>query len=104
MDPITLAIIAALSAGAASGVTDATKKAVVDGYEGLKALVKSKFSGNTDVIDAVDKLQAKPDSPGRRGILAEELKAINAAGDPELLGAAQSLLEMIRGLPKGEQH
>jgi hypothetical protein len=38
MDPVTVAIIAAISAGSTSGVTDATKKAIVDGYEGLKAV------------------------------------------------------------------
>jgi len=33
---LTAAIIAALSAGAASGATDVAKKAVVEGYDGLK--------------------------------------------------------------------
>jgi hypothetical protein len=104
MDPVTVAIIAALSAGAKSGVTDAAKKAIVDGYEGLKALLKKKFGSNSDVADAIDKLQAKPDSPGRRETVAEELKAANADAQPELLCAAESLLELIKALPQGEQH
>src|SRR5437763_585877 len=102
MDPITLAIVAALSAGAASGATDVAKKAIVDGYEVLKTLLKKKFGDNSDATDAINKLQAKPDSPARRETLAEELKAVNAAADPELLHAAQSLLELVKALPQGE--
>ena len=101
MEPITAAIIAALTAGAASGVTEAAKKAISDGYSGLKALINKKLGGNRDVTDAIEKLQTKPESPGRRQTLAEELKATNASADPELLGAAQSLLELIKALPQG---
>jgi hypothetical protein len=104
MEPITAAIIAALTAGAASGVTEAAKKAISDGYSGLKALINKKFGGKSDVTDAIEKLQAKPESPGRQQTLAEELKATNASADPELLSAAQSLLELIKTLPQGEQH
>jgi hypothetical protein len=104
MEPITAAIIAALTAGAASGVTEAAKKAISDGYSGLKALINKKFGGKSDVTDAIEKLQVKPESPGRQQTLAEELKAINASADPELLGVAQSLLELIKAVPQGEQH
>ena len=104
MEPITAAIIAALTAGAASGITEAAKKAISDGYSGLKALINKKFGGKSDVTDAIEKLQAKPESPGRQQTLAEELKAINASADPELLGAAQSLLELIKAVPHGDQH
>ena len=39
MDPVSVAIISALSAGATGAATDVAKKAIVDGYEGLKALL-----------------------------------------------------------------
>jgi hypothetical protein len=104
MEPITAAIIAALTAGAASGLTEAAKKVISDGYSGLKALINKKFGAKSDVTDAMEKLQAKPESPGRQQTLAEELKATNATADPELLGAAQSLLELIKAVPQGEQH
>jgi hypothetical protein len=104
MEPITTAIIAALTAGAISGVTEAAKKAISDGYSGLKALIHKKFGSKTDVTDAIAKLEAKPDSPGRQQTLAEELRAANASADSELLGAANSLLELIKALPQGEQH
>jgi hypothetical protein len=104
MEPISAAIFAALTAGAISGATESAKKAISDGYSGLKALLQKKFSSKTEVTDAIAKLEAKPDSPGRQQTLAEELKATNASADPELVGAAQSLLELIKALPQGEQH
>jgi hypothetical protein len=104
MEPISTAIIAALTAGALSGVTESAKKAISDGYSGLKALLHKKFGGKPEVTDAIAKLEAKPDSPGRQQTLAEELKATNVSADPELVGAAQTLLELINALPQGEQH
>ncbi len=104
MDPVTTAIIAAVSCGAASGVNDAAKKAIGDSYEGIKAVIKRRFGSASDAADAMEKLEAKPDSQGRRETLAEELKSINAAADRELLSAAQSLLELIKSLPRGEQY
>ena len=104
MEAITTAIIAALTAGAASGLTEAAKKSISDGYSGLKGLIKKKFGGESGVADAIEKLEAKPESAGRRQTLTEELTATDAAADSELLGAAQSLLELVRALPQGEQH
>jgi hypothetical protein len=103
-DTITTAIVAGLSAGAITGATDTAKKAIADGYEGLKSLIKKKFGGDSDAVEAIDKLEAKPDSDGRKQTLTEELKAVNAVSDPELATAAQSLLELIRVLPQGEKH
>ena len=104
MDPLTTSIIAAITAGAATGATDVAKKAIADGYDALKGLIKKKFGGNSQVVDAMDKLQAKPDSAGRRETLAEEIREIKAAEQPELLAAAGSLLELIKAMPNGEQH
>ena len=104
MDPVSTAIIAALSAGAASGVTDAAKQAMVDAYHGLKALISKRFGSDSEVGNAIEKLQAKPDSDGRKQTLAEELKAVNAAAEPDLVTAAQSLLALIKALPQGEPH
>lgn len=104
MEPITTAVIAALTVGTASGVTETAKTAISDGYAGLKALISQKCGSKSEVSEAIDRLQAKPDSPGRQQMLAEELKASDASADPEIMGAAQSLLELIKALPKGEQH
>ena len=103
-DILTNAIVAAISAGAVTGATDTAKSAIADAYEGLKSLVKKKFGHDSDAAEAIDKLEAKPESGARKEVLAEELKAVNSASDPELVSAAQSLLSLIKALPQGEKH
>jgi hypothetical protein len=103
-DIIANAVIAAISAGAVAGATDTAKSAIADAYNGLTSLIKTKFGHDSDVGEAIDRLHAKPDSDGKKQVLTEELKAVNAASDPELVSAAQSLLSLIKALPQGEKH
>jgi len=98
------AIVSALSAGAASAATDASKKAVADAYDGLKSLIRRRFGAGSEAAAAIDKLEAKPDSEGRRQTLAEELSTVQAGSDRELLSAAQALLDLVRALPPGGQN
>jgi hypothetical protein len=104
MDPITAAIIAALTAGALSGLTDTSRKLIADAYAGLKSLLLKKFGGQSPVVQSVTNLEAKPESPNRQGVLQEEVQAAKADQDPDLLQAAQALLEQIKAQPGGEQH
>ncbi|AQH05297.1 hypothetical protein A9R05_40405 (plasmid) [Burkholderia sp. KK1] len=101
MDPITTAIIAAVAAGASGEVT---KKTIAESYDGLKALLKKRFGGDSDVAQAVDMLEEKPDAKGRRQTVEDALVAVNAGDEPELLAAAQVLLDQIKSQPGGEQH
>ncbi len=103
-DLVANAILAALTAGAASGATDTAKQAIADAYAGLKSLIKKKLGGNSEAAVAVDKLEANPASEGRQKTLSEELESAKAATDPELASAAQDLLALIRALPQGEKH
>ena len=103
-ESIANAITAALTAGAVTGATDTAKKAIADSYEGLKSLIKAKLGAHSEAAEAIDKLEAKPASVARRETLSEELSDADAASDPELASAAQSLLELIRALPQGEKH
>ena len=58
MDPVTFtAIVAALSAGVATGVGKVVESAVVDAYQGLKATLRRRFGDDGDVVQAVDKLE-----------------------------------------------
>jgi hypothetical protein len=91
MDPITGAIVAALGTLA--------EPAVKDAYAGLKALIVRKFGREAEVTKAVETLEAKPDSPGRRAALEEEIAAAAAAKDQELLGLARALAERARRPP-----
>jgi hypothetical protein len=81
MDPITAAIVAALGAGAISGLAETSKTALADAYHGLKDLLVKKFGTKSDVVQAIAHLEAKPDSAGRQGTLQEEIRAINAEQD-----------------------
>ena len=103
-EAITSAIVAALSAGVATGATDTAKEAITDAYDGLKSIIKKKFGSDSEAVHAIDKLEAKPDSEGRKLTLSEELETIDAGSDPELITAAQTLIELIRALPRGETH
>jgi hypothetical protein len=88
MDPITTALIA--------GVAKLAEPAVKDGYEGLKALLKRKFGEKSEVIAAVESVEQKPESAGRRETLAEEVLAVKAPEDPEIVAAAQALVGTIQ--------
>jgi hypothetical protein len=107
MDPVTTAIIAAVEAGAHSAAGDVAKKALVDCYDGLKELLKKKFGGASDVAQAVDKLEGKPDAKGRRQTVQDELEAVNAGADADLCKAAQELqvlLDQLKPTTRAEQH
>lgn len=96
MDPITTAIVAALAAGALSGLTETSKAGITDAYQALKKLLTTKFGAKSQVLQAVDHLEAKPASAARQGGLAEEMVAVQAAQDSEVLAAATHLLTLTQ--------
>jgi hypothetical protein len=100
MDPLTI-LVTALVTGAAEKLKPTAGKAVEEAYEGLKALLLRKFGDKEDVSDAVDKVEGKPGSQAREGLLKEELEAAGAHEDEELLAAAKALLEQAD--PQGAQ-
>jgi hypothetical protein len=103
-DAVANAIVAALSAGAVGGATEAGKKAVADAYDSLKSLILKRFGSGSEAAVAIEKLEAKPESEGRRATLGEELQSVDAASDPELVSAAQALLALVRALPQSESN
>src|SRR5204863_3647623 len=96
MDPITTAIVAALSAGATSGLTDTAKAAITDSYSKLKTLVTKKCGASSDIVQAIGKLEAKPQSQGRQETLQEEITAVHIEQDDEIFTAAKHLLTLIQ--------
>jgi uncharacterized iron-regulated protein len=104
MDPITMAIGAALLAGAVEGVTDVAKTGIVEAYKGLKALIQSKFGQDSDVVKAVERLEDAPDSASRANTLQQQVAASKADQDAEIVKAAQDLLDKVNAHPGGASY
>ncbi|MDQ3606970.1 MAG: hypothetical protein M3418_12400, partial [Gemmatimonadota bacterium] len=84
MDPISI-IVAALAAGAAAGLKSNAEKVVADAYEGIKALIKRRYSR----VDLTP-IETKPESEKKRESVAEDLEEAGAAEDLELLDQAKA--------------
>jgi hypothetical protein len=105
MDPITFtAIVAALSAGVATGAGKVVETALMDAYQGLKKTLTRKFGEDSEVLDAVDKPEQKPNSEARVALLQEEVETARVDQDPEVRKAAQELLDRVQAQPGGELH
>ena len=92
MDPVTL-IVTALAAGAASALQDGASAAVKDAYARLKALAKKRFADRPKGELVLAEHHAAPqmwEAP-----LAAELSAVGAAGDADLVAAAQALMNLV---------
>ena len=101
MDPITAAILAALGTGALSSVSKLGQEAVLDAYDGLKKLIRRRFGDAGEVARAVDDLEAHPDSDARKAVVDETMRTANVAADPDIVSAANAVLESVRALPGG---
>jgi tetratricopeptide (TPR) repeat protein len=96
IDPITTAISAALDAGALSGLTQMSTTAIKDAYQALKGLLSKKFGARSNVVRAIAHLEARPESAGRQAGLAEEITAVQAEQDSEVLATATHLLTLVQ--------
>lgn len=103
MDPVTTAIVAAVSAGAVAGATKVGENVVLDGYSKLKEALGKKFGEKSKVMKAVQELETNPSSAARKAVVDEELTSAKASQDAELLKAAQELLKVIKARPGGKQ-
>jgi hypothetical protein len=103
MDPITTAVLAGIAAGATGGVTEVGKQTLVDAYTGLKRLIQRKFGADSDVAEAVEKLEQNPDSQARRGVLAEEVTSTGADKDAEIVQAAAQVQAQVQQHPRAQQ-
>ncbi len=104
MDPITTAIVAALTIGATSGITDTAKTMISDAYQGLKGVLHKKFGRDSSLVKSVEVLEAKPEAVGRQQTLDEEIIDAHANQDQDILQAAQQLLNLVQTQQGGERH
>jgi hypothetical protein len=98
MDPITAALVAAIAAGA----TEVGKTAVVDAYNGVKALIQRKF-GQTELPLAIENLEKRPESKGRQETVKEEIEMAKADKDPEIIKEIEKLQEVIQQMPNVQE-
>jgi hypothetical protein len=87
-------VVAALVAGAATGVGDSASAAVRDGYEGLKSLTRRALrrAATAEELSVVEAGLVDPER--HREMLAEVLSAADVDGDEELVAAARWVLEL----------
>jgi hypothetical protein len=94
MEPITAALVAAISAGAAAAGKEAATQAVKDAYAALKAWLHSHHPGVS-----IDQLEQQPESKARQLVITEDLERARASGDTELVRLARTLVEVIQTQP-----
>ena len=102
MEPISFTAIVAFLGYKAAGET--VSEAVRDAYHALKEKLSSSLGDESEVVEAVDMLERRPDSEARKGVLQEEIHSTAVDQDPEIREIAQSLLNRIESQPGGEQH
>ena len=98
MDPITIAIITAVSAGVTSG---AAKEATIDAYKAIKNAIKSKFGSDSKVSKAITTLEEDPESKGQQLVLSEQMEAQGVAKDPGIVIIADRLAKALKGTEAG---
>ncbi|NJK67510.1 MAG: hypothetical protein HC941_14150 [Microcoleus sp. SU_5_3] len=95
MDPITTAFVTTLTIPVAKDI-------ITDGYQALKAALKKKFGSESDLVDAIEKLEKKPDSEARKAAVQEEVETAKVNDDPEIVKLAQDLLNKLKEQPGGQ--
>ena len=95
MDPITAALVSALTAGLVSGVTKIGEGLVGDAYQALKTALGKKFGKKNKVTQAVKELESDPGSVRAQEVLARSVREAGADRDQELLKLAKHLNRMV---------
>lgn len=105
MDPITSAIVAALSAGVAKMAgqvsVEAGKLVVKDAYEGLKSAIRKKFGPDSPVDKAIKVLEQEPDFKPHQDVLAGRIAQAEAASHNDLLKLVQTLTKALEQTSQG---
>jgi Mg/Co/Ni transporter MgtE len=95
MDPISAVVLAALVAGLSAGITDVGRKAIGDGYEGLKRIIAAKYGEQGQLAQAINSLEERPESAGRQATMQEEVAEAQADHDAEVLAAVRNLEQTL---------
>lgn len=96
MDPITTAIVTSLA-------TNLGKDVIKDGYSALKAAIKKKFGAESDLVEAVNKLEKSPEREDRKATVKTEVEIAKVNDDLGIIQLAQDLLDKIKEQPGGQE-
>jgi tetratricopeptide (TPR) repeat protein len=91
MDTIVTAIITTLTTP-----PESLQPPAMAAYEVLKSALSRTYGPDSDVVEALARLEKQPTSSGRQTVLKEEMAAALASQDATLRGLALSLLEKIK--------
>ena len=98
-------IVAAVIGGLAAASGKVASKTAEEAYGALKGLILRKLGAGSEAAAAIARLEAKPDSEGRKATVAEELDAARAGEDADLVEAARTLQAALDALPaEGRAH
>lgn len=86
-------VIGSLAAGALAKSGEVGGRAVIDAYEGLKALIVRKLGKG----GAVQSVEDEPHSEAAQAVLAEALTKADLTADPELKQSADALRAAVSG-------
>jgi beta-phosphoglucomutase-like phosphatase (HAD superfamily) len=96
MEPVTTTIVAAVVAGAVAATQEVASQAIKDAYQGLKGLIVKRLGKKADVEEALEKVEARPDSEARQAVLQEEMEMAQADEDAEVVAKARELLALLK--------
>ncbi len=86
-------IVAALTAGASTGIGDAASQGVKDAYAGLKALIARRFARNERAQAVLREHAADPDTYEKP--MAKQLQETGADRDADIVRLAEALLRLV---------
>ncbi|MDQ4078368.1 MAG: hypothetical protein M3220_19245 [Chloroflexota bacterium] len=103
MDTVSAALIAANAIDATLGVARVGELSVRDNYITLKSLLEEKYGEESDLMEALERLELKSDSTERRSALQQAVEANEADQDSAVQEAADELLREVLNQPGGPQ-
>lgn len=93
MEPITAAIVAALTLAGTGAVQAVGAKAVDAAYDKLKRLLRKK--DHNEVVGAIERLEASPDGRGLPEAVQAQVLQSRADEDPEIREVVQELVAAL---------
>lgn len=99
MEPVITTLLTAFVIGAAGGAAKTGEQAILDAYTALKHIITKSYSTATDLLESIVGLEKKPASQARRDAVMEELQAVGASDNEQLVKAAEAVISAAENSP-----